>query len=54
MGAQIVVPGRMLDSAISLSERTCKKRIAPELQVEHIEFRDGSHWDLGEELHKNP
>jgi hypothetical protein len=54
MGAQIVVPGRMLDSVTSVSERTCRKRIPPELQVVYVRFRDGSNWDLDEEVRKNP
>jgi len=53
-GAQVVVPGRMLDGATKVSERTCGKRIPPELQVTHVQFRDGSAWDLGEEVRKGP
>jgi hypothetical protein len=52
--AQLIVPGRMLDRATKISERTCGKRIPPEIQVTHVQFRDGSAWDLGEEVRKGP
>ena len=53
-GAQLVVPGRMLDSLRSVSARTCGKGIPPEVQITHVQFRDGSAWDLGEEVRKWP
>ena len=48
-GAQLVVPGRMLDSLRSVSERTCGKSIPPEVQIGDrtsrraivVAFRDG-------------
>jgi hypothetical protein len=53
-GAQIVILRRMLVDVTSVSERTCGRRIPPELAVMHVQFRDGSNWDLGEEVRKAP
>jgi hypothetical protein len=50
--AQVVVRRRMLVGVTGVSERTCGRRIPPELEVTHVQFRDGSKWDLGEEVRK--
>jgi hypothetical protein len=53
-GAPIEIRRPMLVDVTSVSERTCGRRSPPELAVTHVQFRDGSNWDLGEEMRKAP